>query len=215
MVRKPKLYLIDGSSYIFRAFYGIRQFLSKSKGLPTNALYGFIPLIVILVLWFPSAGAAEDIKMKDVRTLAKLKVNGILKERSVLKAEVDHYWETVHKRDRPLIVFFYINQDPGSQRVATLIHYVAPDYKDRIQFRRVEVQGEGIPSGEFQKDLQKRFGLDDVPGILFYDNVKGEMVLEDEDYIDADFKEFRTPGMFFWKRYLSGIRKELDELLAD
>jgi len=105
----PKLYLIDGSSYIFRAFYGIRQFLSNSKGLPTNALYGFIPLIVILVLWFPSAGAAEDIKMKDVRTLAKLKVDGILKERPVLKAEVDHYWETVHKRDRPLIVFFSIS----------------------------------------------------------------------------------------------------------
>ena len=41
MPKKPKLYLIDGSSYIFRAFYGIRQFLSNSKGLPTNALYGF------------------------------------------------------------------------------------------------------------------------------------------------------------------------------
>jgi len=189
--------------------------MANSKGLPTNALYGFIPLIVILVLWFPSAGAAEDINMNEVRTLAKLKVDEILKEQLVLKAEVDHYWETVHKRDRPLIVFFYINQDSGSQRVATLIHYVALDYKDRIQFRRVEVQGEGKPSREFQKDLQKRFGLDDVPGILFYDNVKGEMVLEDEDYIDADFKEFRTPGMFFWKRYLSGIRKELDKLLAD
>ena len=212
---KPKLYLIDGWSYIFRAFYGIRQFLSKSKGLPTNALYGFIPFIMILVLWFPSAGAAKDIKMQDVRTLAKLTVNGILKERPVLKAEADHYWETVHKRDRPLIVFFYINQDRGSQRVATLIHYVAADYKDRIHFRRVEVQGEGKPSREFQNDLQKRFGLDDVPGILFYDNVKGEMVLEDADYIDADFKAFRTPGMFFWKRYLSNIRKELDELLAD
>jgi len=211
----PKLYLIDGSSYIFRAFYGIRQFLSKSKGLPTNALYGFIHLIVILVLWFPSAGAAEDIKMKDVRTLAKLKVNGILMERSVTKAEIDNYWETVHKRDRPLIVFFYINQDSGSQRVATLLHYVAPDYKDRIHFLRIEIQSEGKPTNEFKKDLQKRFGLDDVPGILFYDNVKGKMVLEEEDYIDADFKEFRTPFMLFWKSYLSGIRKELDELLAD
>ena len=45
MVRKPKLYLIDGSSYIFRAFYGIRQFLSNSKGLPTNALYGFTTML--------------------------------------------------------------------------------------------------------------------------------------------------------------------------
>jgi DNA polymerase-1 len=45
MARKPKLYLIDGSSYIFRAFYGIRQFLSNSKGLPTNALYGFTTML--------------------------------------------------------------------------------------------------------------------------------------------------------------------------
>jgi DNA polymerase-1 len=45
MAKKPKLYLIDGSSYIFRAFYGIRQFLSNSKGLPTNALYGFTTML--------------------------------------------------------------------------------------------------------------------------------------------------------------------------
>ncbi len=43
---KPKtLYLIDGSSYIFRAFYAIRQPLSTSSGLPTNALYGFINML--------------------------------------------------------------------------------------------------------------------------------------------------------------------------
>jgi DNA polymerase I len=43
---KPKsLYLIDGSSYIFRAYFGIRQFLSTSKGFPTNALYGFINML--------------------------------------------------------------------------------------------------------------------------------------------------------------------------
>jgi len=45
MGKKPTLYLIDGSSYIFRAFYGIRQFLSNSKGLPTNALYGFTTML--------------------------------------------------------------------------------------------------------------------------------------------------------------------------
>jgi len=41
------------------------------------------------------------------------------------------------------------------------------------------------------------------------------MVLEDEDYIDADFKEFRTPRMFLWKTYYNAVRKELDKLLAD
>jgi len=47
--KKKTLYLIDGSSYIFRAFYGIRQFLSNSKGLPTNALYGFTTMLLKVV----------------------------------------------------------------------------------------------------------------------------------------------------------------------
>ncbi len=46
MKKHPRLYLIDGSSYIFRAFYGIKQFLSNSKGLPTNAIYGFATMLL-------------------------------------------------------------------------------------------------------------------------------------------------------------------------
>lgn len=45
MTKKETLYLIDGSSYIFRAFYGVRQNLSNSKGMPTNALYGFVTML--------------------------------------------------------------------------------------------------------------------------------------------------------------------------
>lgn len=43
--KAKKLILIDGSSYIFRAFFAIRQTLSNSKGLPTNALYGFVNML--------------------------------------------------------------------------------------------------------------------------------------------------------------------------
>ena len=38
--KKATLYLVDGSSYIYRAFYGVRH-LSTSTGIPTNAIYGF------------------------------------------------------------------------------------------------------------------------------------------------------------------------------
>ncbi|MFI5322136.1 MAG: DNA polymerase I [Thermodesulfobacteriota bacterium] len=40
----PILYLIDGSSYIFRAYYAIRG-LTTSKGFPTNAVYGFASML--------------------------------------------------------------------------------------------------------------------------------------------------------------------------
>lgn len=39
------IYLVDGSGYIFRAFYAIRP-LTNSKGLPTNAIYGFTQMML-------------------------------------------------------------------------------------------------------------------------------------------------------------------------
>src|SRR5947199_9145458 len=41
---RPRLFLIDGYSNIFRAFYAIRN-LSNSRGEPTNAVYGFIQML--------------------------------------------------------------------------------------------------------------------------------------------------------------------------
>ncbi|MBB5191916.1 DNA polymerase-1 [Silvimonas terrae] len=40
----PKLLLIDGSSYLYRAFHAIRE-LSAPDGTPTNALYGFVNML--------------------------------------------------------------------------------------------------------------------------------------------------------------------------
>ena len=45
MPDRPKLFLIDGSSYLYRAFFAIGH-LSNSKGLPTNATYGFTQMLL-------------------------------------------------------------------------------------------------------------------------------------------------------------------------
>ena len=43
--KKPKLFLIDGSSYIYRAFFALPP-LSNSKGFPTNATLGFTNMLL-------------------------------------------------------------------------------------------------------------------------------------------------------------------------
>ena len=45
---RPTLYLIDGSGYIFRAFFALPQ-LNTSRGLPTNAVLGFTRMLLKLL----------------------------------------------------------------------------------------------------------------------------------------------------------------------
>jgi DNA polymerase-1 len=47
-VKKPTFLVLDGSNYVFRAFYAIRE-LSNSKGFPTNAIYGFTTMLLRLL----------------------------------------------------------------------------------------------------------------------------------------------------------------------
>jgi DNA polymerase-1 len=49
MPNSNTLYIVDGSSYIFRAFYAIRNPLTTSKGLPTNGIYGFTQMLIKLL----------------------------------------------------------------------------------------------------------------------------------------------------------------------
>ena len=48
MSAKDTLYLVDGSSYIYRAYYAIRH-LTSPTGFPTNAIYGFIQMLTKLL----------------------------------------------------------------------------------------------------------------------------------------------------------------------
>ena len=44
----PLIYLIDGSAYVYRAYHAVRG-LSNSKGLPTNAIFGFTRMLIKLM----------------------------------------------------------------------------------------------------------------------------------------------------------------------
>ncbi|MBT4119275.1 MAG: DNA polymerase I, partial [Rhodospirillaceae bacterium] len=43
------VFLIDGSGFIFRAFYGIKADMSRADGTPTNAVYGFTQMLLKMV----------------------------------------------------------------------------------------------------------------------------------------------------------------------
>ena len=38
------VFLVDGQSYIYRAFYAVRD-LSTAQGFPTNAIFGFVNML--------------------------------------------------------------------------------------------------------------------------------------------------------------------------
>lgn len=48
MTSAPQLYLLDGSSYIYRAYYGVRD-CATSAGMPTNAVFGFTRMLLSLL----------------------------------------------------------------------------------------------------------------------------------------------------------------------
>ena len=43
------LYLIDGSGFIFRAYYGIKAQMTRLDGTPTNAVYGYTQMLLKIV----------------------------------------------------------------------------------------------------------------------------------------------------------------------
>jgi DNA polymerase-1 len=48
--KQPRhLFLVDGSGFIFRAFYGLKIQMTRSDGTPTNAVFGFCNMLVKLL----------------------------------------------------------------------------------------------------------------------------------------------------------------------
>jgi len=188
--------------------------MTKRRPHPVKGLL----FLVILSCIYPAFLNAEmeKVQMKEVREIIKQPVNKILDNAPVKLIEIDSYWKTVkEKQDKPLMAFFYSDSDPQSQRMASVLKYIARDYAGKVYFIRVQIRQEGKPDKDNTKNLNKKFSLDRTPGVLFYDNTQKDMVLEGETYMEVEFKEFRIPNLLFWELYYTTVRKELDKLLSD
>jgi len=144
---------------------------------------------------------ATEIDMSEVKALAKLSVNSILKNSPVKEINQNAYWDIVMKSPKPVVVMFYSNEDKHSQNLSTLVRYVTIDYSDKILFCSFMVAKRGQPDSSTESKMKQQYSLDKTPGILFYDNDTGKMILEHEQYGAPRFKEYRTPSMLLWKLY--------------
>ncbi len=73
---KSTFYIIDGNSYIYRAFYAIRN-LTNSSGMPTNAVFGFANMLLkvikdkspdlLAMVFDPKGPTRRNIEYKDYK----------------------------------------------------------------------------------------------------------------------------------------------------
>ena len=179
----------------------------------------FGALLLFTFLGIPAltnAAENENIDMSKVRALAARPVmKEILQDSTVRELSRASYWKIVRESPIPVVVMFYSNIDPESQRLATLIRYVSTKYQRKISFYRVMVAANGKPAKAIASDYEKSYSLDKTPGILFYDNDSGKMELEAEQYIDANYKEFRTPSLLLWKVYYNAVCRYIDKNILD
>ncbi len=70
MTATPRIFLLDVSGYIFRAYHAIKQGMSNSKGVPTNAVFGFTAMLLKLIADKKPTHLAPvfDVSRKSFRT---------------------------------------------------------------------------------------------------------------------------------------------------
>ncbi len=102
--KKPHLIIIDGLSFFFRAYHGVRPLTRSSDGLNTNALYGFAQMLIKVVrdLEPDLCCVALDSKTKTFRNDLYPEYKANRKEPDEEMAEQFPYFE-------PLIKAFGIN----------------------------------------------------------------------------------------------------------
>ncbi len=161
------LFLVDGSSYLYRAYYGIRSNLRNADGLPTNAVYGFTQMLHTLLdnqdpeyiaVAFDAFEADEPNFRKKMYDDYKANRDEMPED---LQVQIPHVRRVVEALNIPILESPRVEAD---DLIATATR--------RARGEEVEVC---VVSGD--KDLLQLVGDD---GVSMYDTKKGETYDEDE-----------------------------------
>ena len=105
-IPKHPIVLVDGSSYLFRAFHAMPP-LTNSQGMPTGAIYGVVNMLKSLMLQFnpQQIGVIFDAKGKKIKKITS-------NDDSILKSKLKHgfyYLEFNYKNAFEENQFFHLS----------------------------------------------------------------------------------------------------------
>jgi hypothetical protein len=172
-----------------------------------------LALTVELASW--AAANEPKVDMTEVRRLAREPVETILSSTPFGRVSDTDFSVVVLASPRPVVVLFYANQDEKSRNLATLARYLALEFSEVISFYGYQVSPGAKVERETLGALQKRYGVKQIPATFFYDNDRGKIELEKEDYAVPTFAEYRTPSMFLWKTYHQAVRQYIVKEILD
>jgi DNA polymerase-1 len=105
---KKRLFLIDGNSFCYRAFYAIKG-LATSKGQPTNAVYGFVTMLkkilqkekpqYLAVAFDLKAPTFRHEKFKDYKIQRRPMPDGLISQMPIIKEVLKAYQIAIFEKE--------------------------------------------------------------------------------------------------------------------
>ncbi len=161
------VYLIDGNSYAYRAFYAIKE-LSTSKGFSTNAIYGFTNMLLKII-----KGKKPDGIVISFDSPAPTKRHTIFEEYKAHRPKTPHGLVEQMPHIKKLISAFHI-------KILEMPGYEADDIIGTVA-KRLTSEGISVFIVTADKDMLQLVN----GGIKIYDPVKNKIL--DGEYIKDKF----------------------------
>ena len=164
MAKKPQhVFLIDGSGFIFRAYYGIKADMTNPAGTPVNAVFGFTKMVMKLI---------DDTNADHIAIMFD-------KARKTFRSDI--YAEYKANRGAPpddLIPQFDLVRDAAKALNVVALDMDGYEADDLIATytRQAREQGADVTIVSSDKDLMQLVG----PGVVMMDAMKNKIIGPDE-----------------------------------